>query len=86
MLPSNDNEWQDIILGTLQVLFWNIFIMFFGITIPVIGIVQLLYVIPLAIHLKRQEKIGIMKGVIIGAIITIFLNGGCWLWMLGYFN
>ncbi|HBE20794.1 MAG TPA: hypothetical protein DEG17_00935 [Cyanobacteria bacterium UBA11149] len=86
MLPSNENEWQDIILGTLQVLFWNIFIMLFGITIPIIGIVQFLYVIPLAIHLKRKEKIGIVKGVIIGAIITILLNGGCWLWMLGYFN
>ncbi len=86
MLPRNENEFPSIISGIFQVFGWNILIMFVGITVPFIGIVQLLYVIPLAIHLKRQQKVETMKGVIIGAVITIFLNGGCWLWMLGYFN
>ncbi len=86
MLPRNQNEFPSIISGIFQVFGWNILIMFVGITVPFIGIVQLLYVIPLAIHLKRQQKVETMKGVIIGAIITILLNGGCWLWMLGYFN
>ena len=86
MLPRNENELPSIISGIFQVFGWNILIMFVGITVPFIGIVQVLYVIPLVIHLNRKEKIGTMKGVIIGAIITIFLNGGCWLWILGYFN
>lgn len=39
--------------------------------------VQLAYVIPLVLRLRRQGKIGMMKGVIIGATITALLNGTC---------
>lgn len=44
-----------------------------------IGISQLVYVIPVSLWLKRTGKFGLMKGVIIGAVITALLNGGCWL-------
>lgn len=44
-----------------------------------IGIFQFLYVIPVSIWLKQREEYGLMKGVIIGAVITALLNGGCWL-------
>jgi hypothetical protein len=40
---------------------------------------QLLYVMPLIDYFKRQGKIGMMKGVIIGAVITALLNGSCFL-------
>ncbi|BAY24818.1 hypothetical protein NIES2100_46150 [Calothrix sp. NIES-2100] len=40
---------------------------------------QLLYVIPLCIWLRRQQRLAMMKGVIIGAVITALLNGGCFL-------
>ncbi len=40
---------------------------------------QLLYVIPICIWLKRKRKPLVMKGVIIGAVITFLLNGGCFL-------
>ncbi len=40
---------------------------------------QLLYVIPICLWLQRKRKILIMKGVIIGAEITFFLNGSCFL-------
>lgn len=40
---------------------------------------QLLYVLPLTIWLKRRGKIGLMKGVIIGAVITALVNGACYL-------
>jgi len=43
------------------------------------GLSQLLYVIPLTIWLKRRGKIGMMKGVIIAAVLTALLNGGCFL-------
>lgn len=44
-----------------------------------IGISQLVYVVPVIFLLKRQGQWGVMKGVIIGAVITALLNGGCWL-------
>ncbi|MGE5655677.1 MAG: hypothetical protein ACM37W_03610 [Actinomycetota bacterium] len=44
-----------------------------------IGLGQLLYVIPAIIRLYRQRRWGMVKGVIIGAVLTAFLNGGCWL-------
>lgn len=40
---------------------------------------QMLYVIPLCIWLKRQQRLAMMKGVIIGAVITALLNGTCFL-------
>ena len=40
---------------------------------------QLLYVIPLCIWLRRQQRLAIMKGVIVGAVITALLNGSCFL-------
>ncbi len=49
-----------------------------------ISITQLLYVIPVLIWLERRQKWGLMKGVIIGAVLTALLNGGCWLWLLLY--
>ncbi|PMB50877.1 hypothetical protein CEN40_00635 [Fischerella thermalis CCMEE 5205] len=50
---------------------------FFG-----IGITQVVYIIPVLLRLKRQEKFALMKGVIIGAIFTALLNGGCWIWVI----
>jgi heme O synthase-like polyprenyltransferase len=51
----------------------------FGTNIALIGITQLIYVIPFSIYLKRKNEDDLMKGVIVGAIITLLLNGGCWL-------
>ncbi len=42
-------------------------------------LLQLLYVIPLSLWLRRRQYLGMMKGVIIGAVITALLNGGCFL-------
>lgn len=39
-----------------------------------LGVLQLLYVIPAVILLKRKKQFGRMKGVIIGAGITALLN------------
>lgn len=51
-----------------------------------IGISQLLYVIPLIIRLKQRQEWGLMKGVIIGAVLTALLNGGCWLFLINQFR
>ena len=44
-----------------------------------IGITQLIYVIPLCLWLRQRERFDTIKGVIIGAVITMLLNGGCFL-------
>jgi hypothetical protein len=44
-----------------------------------IGIAQLFYVIPLVMWFQQRRQWGLMKGVIIGAVMTALLNGGCWL-------
>lgn len=55
-------------LGTL------VFFLIFG-----IGIAQLIYVLPLCIWLRRRRLFSTMKGVITAAIITLLLNGSCFL-------
>jgi hypothetical protein len=47
-----------------------------------IGISQLIYVVPMIIWLKQRQEWGLMKGVIIGAVLTALLNGGCWLLLI----
>ncbi len=42
-------------------------------------LIQLLYVIPATLWLRRQQRIGMMKGMIVGAVITALLNGSCFL-------
>lgn len=56
----------------IQILFYAVF----G-----IGLFQLLYMIPVVIWLNRKQEWGLMKGVIIGAVLTALLNGGCFLWL-----
>jgi hypothetical protein len=77
MLPTN--EVDDIYVGILYVWGLNLLVMFFIVTIPFIGLIQLVYVIPEVLRLKKQQRWGKMKGVIIGAVITALLNGSCWL-------
>ncbi|BAU06939.1 hypothetical protein NIES592_13090 [Fischerella major NIES-592] len=60
----------------------RIFQQIFAIYIFWIGITQVIYIIPVLLRLKRQEKFALMKGVIIGAIFTALLNGGCWIWLI----
>jgi hypothetical protein len=43
------------------------------------GLSQLLYVVPLALRMRRRGKTELMKGVIIAAVLTVLLNGGCFL-------
>lgn len=44
-----------------------------------ISITQLIYVIPVMIWLRKRQQLALNKGVIIGAVITALLNGGCYL-------
>ena len=80
---SQTNGIPDIVSGVLLVFGLNILVMFLLVTIPFIGLVQLLYLVPIAIRKRNQQQWESMKGVIIGGVITALLNGGCWLWIIG---
>ena len=48
-----------------------------GISLIALGLTQLVYVIPAIIIYRRKGRPGIVKGLIIGAAITLLLNGTC---------
>jgi MFS superfamily sulfate permease-like transporter len=58
-----------------------------GAIVPIVGsiaflgflFVQLIYVLPLINYLKRKDKLGMIKGVIICAVITALIYGSCYL-------
>ena len=56
-------------------------LLLFGSFFGGLGIVQLIYVIPAIIFLRRRREFALLKGLIIGAVVTALLNGGCWLLM-----
>ncbi len=47
-----------------------------------IGFSQFIYVIPLLIFLNYEQRWGIIKGVMIGAVITALVNAGYYLNLL----
>lgn len=59
---------------------------FLGIALYGIGLSQLIYAIPLGLRFKKQRRFNAMKGVIIGAVITLFLNGSCFVLFLWAFS
>lgn len=48
-----------------------------GMSLIAIGLVQLVYLIPAVIIYKKQNRPGVVKGLIIGAALTFLLNGTC---------
>ena len=56
-------------------------LLLFGSFFAGLGIVQLIYVIPAIFILRRRRNFTLVKGVIIGAVVTALLNGGCWLFV-----
>jgi hypothetical protein len=48
-----------------------------------ISLAQLAYILPICIYLHRKGQSNWMKGIIVGACITVLLNGGCWILLGG---
>ncbi|MEO1620709.1 MAG: hypothetical protein AAFU53_06700 [Cyanobacteria bacterium J06632_3] len=44
-----------------------------------IGIFQIVYALPMMLYLQRRRQDNLLKGVSIGVVITVLLNGGCFL-------
>lgn len=91
------NETRDLIFGILVTLGFHLgsvtlsilltyFVSLLLVHAFLIGVTQLVYVIPLIIWAVRQQRWGFMKGVIIAAVVTALLNGGCWLIFFNVFQ
>jgi hypothetical protein len=46
-----------------------------------LSVLQLIYVVPRSLSLKRQQRAARLKGVIVAAVLIALLNGGCWLFL-----
>lgn len=49
-----------------------------------LGILQLFYVVPRSLFLRRRQRWAKLKGVIAGAVVVALLNGGCWVFLGGF--
>lgn len=47
------------------------------ISLVFIGITQLVYILPYGIWLRRRGRSETLKGIITGAVITVLMNGSC---------
>jgi hypothetical protein len=45
-----------------------------------LGITQLAYLVPIARYFGRRQRSAVVKGIAIGGVITILLNGSCYIW------
>jgi hypothetical protein len=70
----------DVFLGLGLLVFCHIAagIVTGGIGLIFLGVLQLLYVVPIVFASRRSGRRGIATGLIIGASITFLLNATCW--------
>ena len=75
--PTKNND--SFIVGIVCMLLLNFYLCLFLVPLMfVVGILQLVYVIPWCMRLKRKGKKEMFKGVITGAVITFLLNSTCY--------
>ncbi len=80
-MSEQPNDFIEVLIGAGLILLLNFAVSFLIVTIPIIGLVQLLYAIPLSYRFEREQKLERRKGLIIGALLTGLLNGGCWIYL-----
>jgi hypothetical protein len=55
----------------------NMLSVWMGISVLGIALTQVLYVVPLCLYLGTRQQHYVLMGVLIGAVLTLLLNGGC---------
>jgi hypothetical protein len=63
---------------------YNVFLLF--IPIATLSLTQSIYLIPAYIHFTRKHRHEVGKGILLGAIATLFLNGACFAQMGNFGN
>jgi hypothetical protein len=56
---------------------WRVILPLMLRSVLAIGLTQILYAVPLCLSLSRQDRPAVVKGVWIGVVLTLFLNGSC---------
>lgn len=54
---------------------YNIFLLF--IPIIVLGITQILYLLPAYLHFSKKGRSEVCKGILVGGLVTLMVNGAC---------
>jgi hypothetical protein len=49
------------------------------------GLIQIVYMLPLILLLKRKRQVDLLKGVVYTVKTTAFLTSPCWIFLLFYF-
>lgn len=47
-----------------------------------VGLAQILYAVPLWLWLRRKGRFDTAKGIAIGSVITVLINGSCFIFLL----
>ncbi|MEM6449229.1 MAG: hypothetical protein AAF703_02840 [Cyanobacteria bacterium P01_D01_bin.105] len=50
-----------------------------------LGLSQVVYALPLGLWFRRRRRFAVMKGIVIGAVITFLLSGACFVIFFGPF-
>lgn len=87
--PSHRTELREVLLG-IGILFLCHFAVYAATTLfsllafalISIGISQLAYAIPLYRRFRREGRPAVAKGIVIGGIMTLFLQGGCFIYAM----
>jgi cation transport ATPase len=76
------------VLLTLVFPFFNHNYNFFFLFIPIVALslTQAIYLIPAYIHFTRKQRPEVGKGIILGAIATLLINGACFAQMGNFGN
>jgi undecaprenyl pyrophosphate phosphatase UppP len=74
----------NMVVWSISAVFWSVFSLDSEIAVIArfvctsIWIVQFLYLIPIARHYRRKQEWEVVKGISVGAIVTIFINSTCY--------
>jgi undecaprenyl pyrophosphate phosphatase UppP len=74
----------NMVVWSISAVFWSVFSLDSEIAVIArfvctsIWIVQFLYLIPITRHYRRKQEWEVVKGISVGAIVTIFVNSACY--------
>jgi hypothetical protein len=93
-MSQRNNVFGDFVLGIVLVFFLHLLVWIGLLALAAvsnlelatthffyIGATQFIYLTPLIIYVIIQKQYNLMQGLIVGAILTILVNGGCWYYL-----
>ena len=84
MTPSPENPKRNTFLrgfGFVMLLHLILTVLTFGLWLMFFGLLQLCYVIPIALKARKRHETARLQGILTAAGITILVNGTCDAWL-----